>query len=191
MGVTVRCLKCGHENLGKKRDCIYCGASLEGETSREISYAADKKSNVFILDKQNKEVNFNDLPENVRHKIEDAVRKGKNEVVVKKETSVFQPHPTSAKQEHALSFEKILALLSEMKNSFNEGRIEYDDYERMASDIVKDYISALDDNIEIDFVISEIKNSEIYDYLDDKMIKDLKTFVISSVSDKRKSQGRH
>jgi hypothetical protein len=190
MGVTVRCLKCGHENFGKKRDCIYCGASLEGETSREISYIVDKKSSIFISDKQKNEVNFNELPEKVRRKIEDAVSKGKNEVIVKKETSVFQPHPTSAKQEHALSFEKVLALLSEMKNSFSEGRIEYDVYERMASDIVKDYISTLDDHIKVDFVINEIKNSEIYDYLDDKMIKDLKTFVISSVSDKRIPRGR-
>ena len=87
----MRCLKCGHENLGKKRDCIYCGAMLEGETSREISYIVDKKSNVFISDKQNKKVNFNDLPEDVRRKIEDAVQKGKKEVIVKKDSSVIQP----------------------------------------------------------------------------------------------------
>jgi len=98
MGVTVRCLKCGHEHFVKKSDCIYCGASLEGETSRETSCIADKKSNVFISDKKNKETTFNDLAENVRHKIEDAVRKGKNEVIVKKETSVFQPHSTIGKQ---------------------------------------------------------------------------------------------
>jgi len=42
-----------------------------------------------------------------------------------------------------------------MKNSFNEGRIEYDDYERMASDIMKDYISTLDDHIKVDFFINE------------------------------------
>ena len=184
----MRCLKCGHEYSGGKKNCIYCGASLEGEASREINYITSQKNNIFISEKQHKEVKFNDLPENIRHKIEDSFRKGKKDVVIKEERAVSQPTSATAKQERAWSFEKVLALLSGIKNSFKKGRMDYDVYERMVSDVMKEYLSTLDDNIKIDFVLNEIKTSEIYDYLDDGIIKDLKTFVLSAVSHKKRDQ---
>lgn len=186
-GVTVRCLKCGREYPGQKKNCIYCGASLKGEAPQEINYTVDNENNIFVSEKENREVEFRDLPEHIRHKIEDTIRNGKKKVIIKEERSVIQPLSTDAGQKPALSLEKVLALLSEMKDSFNEGNIEYIDYERLVSDIMKDYLATLDDNIRVDFVVNEIKNSKIYDYLDDRMLKKLRTFVISSVSAKRGS----
>lgn len=185
MGVTVRCLKCGHEYADNKKNCIYCGASLDGEVLQAKNYIVDRESNIFVSETQNKEIKFNDLPDHVRHKIEDAIRKGKKEVIIKEECTVIQPPLTAAKQDRTLSLEKVLSLLSEMKATFNKGHLEYNIYERMVFDIMKDFIYTLDDDIKIDFVVNDINNSEISDYLNDKIIKDLRTFFIASISDKK------
>jgi hypothetical protein len=185
MGVTVRCLKCGREYAGQKKNCIYCGASLEGDVSQEINDITDKEGMIYISETQNKEVSLKDLPEHARHKLEDAIRKGKKDVVVKEERTVIQAHSTDAKEEPALSLEKVLTLLSEMKNSYNKGHFEYNIYERMVFDIMKDFIYTLDDDIKIEFVVNDINNSEISDYLNDKIIKDLRTCFIASTTDKK------
>ena len=56
----------------------------------------------------------------------------------------------------------------------------------MVADIIKDYISTLADNIKLDFVVNRITDSELSDYLNEKILNELRAFVISTVSDENK-----
>ena len=182
----MQCLKCGHKFSDQRKICMYCGAQLGDHDSSQIHYNVSEERNVVISDEQNKEVKLKDLPEHLRHKVEDALRKGDDEVIVKEErTTVQQPLASAYEERNALSYEKILTLLSKMRDSLNNGHIEYRVYERMVADFIKDYISTLADNIKLDFVVNKIKDSELSDYLNDEMLNDLRGFVLSSISDKK------
>ena len=173
--------------LKQKRICIYCGAPLDGQAPRQTNYIVNEVSNIFISDKQNKKVKLKELPEQVQRHVEEAISKGNDEVVVKEESTIVQlPLANADEEPNALSIEKVSIMLSKMENSLNGGHLEHSVYERMVADIIKDYISTLADNIKLDFVVNRITDSELSDYLNEKILKDLRAFIISSVSDKNK-----
>ena len=59
------------------------------------------------------------------------------------------------------------------------GQLEPSVYDRMVADIVKDYISTLADDMKLIFVVNEIEGSEFSDYLNEKILKELRAFVLS------------
>jgi hypothetical protein len=59
----------------------------------------------------------------------------------------------------------------------------------MVSGIIKDYISTLDEHIQIQFVFNQILDSELSEYLNEKLLKDLRKFLLSSISDRKKPDG--
>ena len=180
----MKCPKCGREFSNKKQICIYCGAALDGQASPKTNYPVNEVSNIFISDDQDKEVALEDLPAQVRRQVEGAVSKKNDGVVVEDESTIVQsPFATANGQTSTLSIEKVLSLLSKMRASVNHGRLEQSVYERMAAGIIKDYISTLDDDTKLDFVVNRISDSELSDYLNEKILNDLRSFVISSISD--------
>jgi hypothetical protein len=181
----VECPKCKRNLSVKKSTCLYCGASLNGTFSNHKNRIDIKDKNAVIVDEKRTKVELTDLKESDLQKIEDAIREGKNEVIEKSQTQI-QEISSDWKDNTpiALSFEKILTVLDKMKESYNDGQIEYRNYKQMVVEMVKDYISTLDNNLKVNFVVNEISASELSEYLDDEILKDLRAFVISSVSDK-------
>jgi hypothetical protein len=159
---------------------------LDGKDSLQANYLVTKDSNIFISEEQNNSVKLQNLPKPVRHKVEDAFRNGNDGVIVKEERTIVQPHlENTNEQRGALSLEKILTLLSKIRDSFISGHLENSVYERMVSDIIKDYISPMADDIKLNFVVTEIIDSELSDYLNEELLNNLRAFVISSLTDKK------
>jgi hypothetical protein len=132
-------------------------------------------------------VKIDDLPEHIRKRLEEAVHQGKDAVIsIEDLESVFPRLETAAEQCGDVTFEQTLTALSGLRDSFNSGRLEYSVYEKMVSNVIKDYISTLDNQIQIQFVFNKIMDSELSDYLNEKLLKDLRNFVLSSISDKKK-----
>jgi len=162
--------------------CLYCGASPGQQPSSKINVVVNQERHITVSDDQHKELKPEDLPENVRQKVEAAIREGRGDVMVNDARTVVQPslERTSA-EECALSFEKVLSLLSKLKESLDCGKLEHGVYERIAAGFIKDYIAALPVETRLNFVVNEIPDSALSDYIDDKMLTDLRAFVLSSI----------
>lgn len=181
----MQCPKCGRKVAGKRETCMYCGAFLIDKPSTLQNIHVVNDHNVYISTDEQQEVKLENLPEKLRHKVEEAVRKGDHAGTVIEERSIVRPASGGQLGEHAaISLKKTLRLLSQMQDSFHKGKIEISIYERMATDIVKDYISSLDDSIKVNFVANGITDSELLVYLTDEMLNNIRAFVISSVADK-------
>jgi len=159
----------------------------------QFSYQANilvkEESQIVVTDDQNREVELTDLPDHIRRKVEDGIRKGHGEVIVHEErTSVLSPGGGIKEEQGALSLDKVLMLLAKMRDSFDSGQLEYPVYEGMITAIIKDFISTLADDIKIDFVVNQISESGLSDYINDDMLKELRAFALSSVSDQRKGR---
>jgi hypothetical protein len=181
----VECPNCKRNLSVKKSTCLYCGASLEGAFSNHKSRIDIQGKDAVVVDEKRTKVELTGLNPSDLQKIKDAIGEGKNAVIEKDQTQI-QEFSSDWKDDTpiALSFEKLIAVIDKMKATYNDGQIEYSNYKQMVVEMVKDYISTLDNSVKIHFVVNEISASELAEYLDDEMLKDLRAFVISSVSDK-------
>ena len=124
---------------------------------------------------------FQDLPKQVRHKFEDALGEGKEEVIVKEQSTIVQDSLGLEKEEIVTaSLWTVLTLLSKMKNSLESGKFGNREYNRMTFNIIKDYISTLPEDMQHNFVVHEITDSELSGLINEDILKGLRAFVLSS-----------
>ena len=89
-GVSMECLKCGHRIPDKDDKCLYCGAWTRGEVPSETKTepsqfvtASEKTGNrsaaVQVTPEEMKYKKLQDLPEPLRAKVEEMLRKGEGQ----------------------------------------------------------------------------------------------------------------
>ncbi len=179
----MECPKCNRRIPAKKPTCMYCGASMDGAAPNFDTQITADGSTIGIVGGEQIRIDPNDLSEVDRQAILDAMRKGENYTVIDTKTQILQDHPAREEAERpSKSFEEVLILIGKMKSAYDEGQIEYPIYKRFVTDSIMDYTSALDENIKINFIINEIKNSDLNEYLDDDLHKELISSVLASQS---------
>ncbi len=82
----------------------------------------------------------------------------------------------------ALSLEKIVAVIAKMKSLLDAGRFEQPLYERMSLDLIRDYLSTMDESGRLIFVSYEIQDSELAPYLTQDMREKLKLHIMDSLA---------
>ena len=174
----MECPKCGRQISAKKEKCMYCGASASGRSPSTINHKVSKNGNMIISDVHDEAETLQDLPDQVRSKIEDALREGKNEVLIKEESPIV--HDAEQEVPVVASLERVLTLLSKMKDTLEDGKIDSSAYDRMALDMIRDYISTLPEDLRLNFVVHEITQSELFGYINEDILRDLRAFVLSS-----------
>lgn len=177
----MKCSKCGRQLSAKGHTCPYCGASHNEQSSSNLTHKVNKKGPLIVSDTQVGADKLKDLPEHIQNKINDAFRKGSKDVIINEQRTIVSDHSTSEKDvQNPVSLEKVVSLISKMRDSFEEGTIEYSNYQRFVSNTVKDYIASLPEDMRLNFVINDITNSELSGYINDDILKDLRAFVLSS-----------
>lgn len=83
-----------------------------------------------------------------------------------------------------LSFNRIVAVIGKMKSLLDAGRFEQAPYERMVLDLVRDYLSTMDDSKKLIFVSYEIEGSELSSFLTPGMLERLRHSVMDSITNK-------
>ncbi len=182
----MQCPKCNHTISDKSESCLYCGAPMAGNaTARQSVVFADKNS-LFVQTQETRELKIEDLPENLRGSVEEAIRQGKKEVVVKENTAIsHSPENTSPKTD-SLPSEKLLPVLTKMKDLLNNGQMQAADYERMTLSIITEHLSNLDDQAKLACIDPGNKDIALHQYVNEAMLKKLKSFVIKAIADKEK-----
>ncbi len=179
----MECPKCKRRIPAKKTNCMYCGASLNGAGPNFDTRITADGSTIGIVVGEQIRIEPNDLSEVDRQAILDAMQKGENHTVIDSKTHILQDPPAGQEEvSPSGSFEEVLILLGKMKSAYDGGQIEYPIYKRFVTDSIMDYTSAMDENIKINFIINEIKNSELNEYLDDDLHKELISSVLASQS---------
>lgn len=158
----MQCPKCSRQISSKTKRCIYCGASINGQSLSKTDHNVGKDGPMIVSDIHYETDTYQDLPEQVRSRVDDALRKGDEGVIIEEESTIVQVLSGSNKEAPAMtSLEKILKLLSKMKNTLEGGNIGHREYNRMVFDIIKDHISTLPEDMRINFIVNEIGNSEL------------------------------
>lgn len=94
------------------------------------------------------------------------------------------PAEDAVPDEGGLSLEKIIAVIAKMKSLLDADRFEQAIFERMTLDLVRDYLSAMDDGTRLIFVSYEIENSELAPFLSPGMLEKLRRSVMDSLANK-------
>jgi hypothetical protein len=109
----VECPKCGHRIPEKDDKCLYCGAWTKGE----VTYAEKPVNNLSEIRVTKKEISYKklqDLPEPLRAKVEEMLRKGESQNVEIETPFCNFPESmarTSRKEKKKMSFLAALKIL--------------------------------------------------------------------------------
>lgn len=83
-----------------------------------------------------------------------------------------------------MSLERALTLLAGIRDSFNNSQIKSAEYDKLVLDILKDYISPMDDKTKINFAADGIRDSVLHEYINENIHNDLKSYVIEYMANK-------
>lgn len=179
----MECPKCNRRIPAKKTNCMYCGASLDGAGPNFDTRITADGSTIGIVGGKQIRIEPNDLSEVDRQATLDALQKGENHTVIDSKAQILQDPPARQEAEPpSRSFEEVLTLLSKIKSAYDEGQMDYGIYKRFVTDSIMDYTSAMDENIKINFIVNEIKNSDLNEYIDDDLHKELISAALSRQS---------
>ncbi|MBN1663275.1 MAG: zinc ribbon domain-containing protein [Deltaproteobacteria bacterium] len=168
----MQCPKCNHKISDQSKSCLYCGAPIGDEGAAPKTFAFADKNGLFIQTEQtsveidHKKINLEDLPEDMRLKLEEAMRQGKNEVVIEKTSTVSNSLDT-------MPLEKISSVLAKMKDLLDRGQMNHEVYEPMALSIIKDYLATLDDKAQLTFLDDKLPGIALHKYMTEGMFKKL------------------
>jgi len=123
-GISMECLKCGHRIPDMDDKCLYCGAWTRGEVSSKTKtepsqfVTASEKTGVSFpgIQVTKEEINYKkseDLPESLRVKIEEILRKGEGQNVEIKTSfhNFFEPLERKSSKKKKLGFLEALKIL--------------------------------------------------------------------------------
>ena len=182
MKQTMNCPECGRQLSAKGHTCLYCGASHDQQSSSNLTHKAGKEGTLIVSDTHVGADKLECLPEHIQNKIKGAFQKGNNDIINEQRTIVTDQLAGEKDKQMPVSMEKIVILLSKMRESFEEGTIEYSHYQKFVSNMVKDYIATLPGDTRLNFVIKDIGNSALADFIDEDILKDLRASVLSSAA---------
>jgi len=191
----MQCPKCGHNVSGNRERCMYCGAFVADQiTLDEKDSLKTVKDNVFVEKdgKGSMTVNVDqkvyekleDIPESLRHKVEEAIREGGTKNFIEEKTfSTTSPESETSASFGTKPIENALDALTKISNLLDDGQIKQPIYRKMAIGIMKDFINSFDDDFKLNFVINQIKDSPFAPYIDDEIYNELTKYFISKVSE--------
>jgi len=192
----MQCPRCGHNVAGNRERCMYCGAFVEDQIPLDAKDSSKTgKDNVFV-EKDGKgsiAVNVNvdqkvyekleDIPESLQQKVEEVLREGGTKGFVEEKTvSYTSPESESSPPFSPKPVEKILDTLAQIRHRLNDRQIDYGIYRSMVIGVMKDFIDSFHDDLKLNYVINQIKDSPFAPYIDDEIYNELTKCFISKVS---------
>jgi hypothetical protein len=192
----MQCPKCKHTISDASKTCLYCGVPIANDAAPVKTVAFADKNNLFIQTEKTKteimhngrNVKLEDLPQDIRQKVEEALRQGKQEAIIEKTSTVSNSLDAVTSKADIMPLEKITSVLARMKDSLDCGQMKPEVYEPMALSIIRDYLATLDDKAQLTFLDNTLPGIELHKYMTERMFTKLRPLVISSLVDKAKKR---
>lgn len=185
----MQCPKCNHKISDSSKSCLYCGAPITSDAAPAKTVAFADKNSLFIqteITHNGKNVKLEDLPQDIRQKVEEALRQGKKEAIIEKTSTVSNSLDAVTSKADIMPLEKITSVLAKMKDSLDRGQMTPEVYEPMALSVIRDYLAGLDDKAQLTFLDNTLDGIELHKYMTEEMFKKLRPMVINSLMDKAK-----
>ena len=187
----MKCPKCSRNSPDDKKACMYCGESLDDRTVPEDDPTVTDDNNIPV---QSEDI-WKDIDEPETPALPDTMELT-HENIPHEDPEIETPHQDTMITNDSLDddilietltelpLDRALNLLKGFKESFDRSQIKTAEYQKLVMEVIKDYISPMDDKTKINFVANDIKESELYKYLNDEIYKSLRTFVIEEIANK-------
>ena len=171
---------------------MYCGAKFEqnGKSSDDAESVkqnairtADGLATIIIEETTDNATieRLAGLPEPMRRKaIEVLNAKGKDIKVDEQMAKQVHIDSKSGPSVVTVSIEESVTVLARVKRQFDTDRIDYDLYRQMVIETIKQYLEGLDSKTNLTFVANEIKQSEIFPYLDEDIHQELLKYAVAA-----------
>ena len=181
----MNCPKCNRKVPDNRKTCMYCGEYLKRQLLSKNHSAMSNINGLHVHRERVEKIDLSDLPANIKAEVEDAFRKGKKSVTIHDESRIVKyPLDGTADKQIELSIDDALSLLTGIRDSYEQSNINTAEYEQMVLDILQNYLASIDDSDKINFVVNGILDSDLTSFLNDRMLKKLRGFIIESVSNK-------
>ena len=193
----MQCPRCGHNVAGNRESCMYCGAFVADQIPLDAKDSSNTGEDNVFVEKDGKgsiAVNVSvdqkvyekleDTPESLRQKVEEVLRQGEEKGFVEEKTDSYTfPESESNPQFATKPVEKILDTLAQIRHQHNDRRINYSIYRSMVIGVMKDFIDSFHNDLKLNYVINQIKDSPFAPYIDDEIYNELTKYFISKVSE--------
>jgi hypothetical protein len=183
----MKCSKCGQNTADDKKTCIYCGVSIDEQASSQKKITKTDDTKAFSYIEETDKIDLSDLPDNKKPKIENTSHKKPKKLTTYEETTkrdYLLEDDGWVENRTEMTLDNALNLLTGLKDSLKSNQIKIVDYEKLVLDIIEDYTLPMDDKAKINFAANGIMDSELYEYLNDTILKNLRSFIITHVSNK-------
>jgi hypothetical protein len=159
---------------GKKR-CVYCGAAAQMAAGSEMPPVPDAQHQPSPQNDDSVYVRLDDLPEELRRRVEQALHSKKPEVAVTVEETVSTGPEMAPPDRPAIAdgIESVSKTLESMRQSFDADRIDYDEYREMVLRTLKQFLEGMEPKTALGFVLNELKTSTLDRYIDEAIYNTL------------------
>jgi len=200
----MQCPRCAHNVAGNRESCMYCGAFVADQIPLDAKDSSKTGKGKVFVEKDGKgsiAVNVNvdqkvyekleDIPESLQQKVEEVLREGGTKGFVEEKTvSYTSPESKSSPPFSTKPVEKILDTLAQIRHRLNDRQIDYGIYRAMVIGVMKDFIDSFHDDLKLNYVVNQIKDSPFAPYIDDEIYNELTKYFISKVQKRQGLWGR-
>ena len=188
------CPECQRKVPPQRNRCLYCGAELDqtGEADTGVS-AADhspspsmRRPGTASASRKTEHpavAHLAGLPEPLRKKALEALNEKGSNVKIDTQTVVAEtPDAVTGSLMASVTLEESLAVLARVKGQFDSDQIDYDIYRQMVVETIKGYTGDMDPKTQLAFLANDIRESDLFTYLDDDIHKALLGYALAAAS---------
>lgn len=181
----MKCPKCNRSIADDKKICIYCGESIDGKI--KTNPITDVNKTFTQIKKATNKSKINAIPDTMEFSTKDISGKHPSDAILHngpKDIEIPLDDDGWIENQAEMTLERASNILIGIKDSFQSSHINSKDYDKLVLEVIKDYITPMDDKEKINFVANGIEESELSEYINDDIRKELKSFVIDYVANK-------
>jgi hypothetical protein len=168
----MKCPDCGRPLPAGKARCLYCGAAANS-AGPETASSPRSAGPGSPTDQSETQVRLDDLPEDLRRQVLHALHSQKTDAAAEENAPRPPEAPMNGLPAEADEMPGVLKALESIRQSFQDDRIDYDEYRELVLQNLYRFLDGLDPKAALGFVLNDLKHSDLGRFVDDAIYKSL------------------